>query len=170
MDDRTGTTLHTGVLISTTAALAWLSGLPLLFPSLGPSAFVLALFQDSDATAPRRVIGGHTIGVVAGLAAYLLFATGISMTGTTDPGSLEGLRLAASGVLATTLTAGGMLATDTRHPPACATTLIVSLGLLSTLLEGAIIILAVVVLVVTHRLLLATERLGVRYTEDWKSK
>lgn len=105
-----------------------------------------------------------------GLAAYLLFATGISMTGTTDPGSLEGLRLAASGVVATTLTAGGMLATDTRHPPACATTLIVSLGLLSTLLEGAIIILAVVLLVVTHRLLLATERLGVRYTKEWQSK
>ena len=169
MDDRTGTTIHTGLLISTTAGLAWVSGLPMLFPSLGPSAFVLALFQDSDATAPRRVIGGHAIGVVAGLLAYHLLAAGISMTAATDPGSIAGLRLAASGVLATTLTAAGMLATDTRHPPACATTLIVSLGLLSTLFEGALIVLAVVVLVGAHRLLLATERLGAAFGESSQS-
>ncbi|QFU82230.1 HPP family protein [Natronorubrum aibiense] len=154
MDDRLGTTLHTGLLLSTTAVLAWLSGLALLFPSLGPSAFVLALFQDGDATAPRRVIGGHVIGVVAGLLVYHLLASGLSMTTAADPASLEGLRLAASGVFATTLTAGGMLATDTRHPPACATTLIVSLGLLSTLLEGVLIVAAVVVLVAAHRAVL----------------
>ena len=169
MDERTGTTIHTGLLISTTGLLAWLSGLPMLFPSLGPSAFVLALFQDSDATAPRRVIGGHLVGVVAGLVAYHLFASGITMTAGTDPGSIEGLQLAASAVVATTLTAGGMLATDTRHPPACATTLIVSLGLLATPLEGALIVLAVVVLVVAHQLLLATERLGARYGETLRS-
>ncbi|ELY55545.1 HPP family protein [Natronolimnohabitans innermongolicus] len=169
MDDRTGTTLHTGLLISTTAVMAWLSGLPLLFPSLGPSAFVLALFQDSDATAPRRVIGGHAIGVVAGLFAYHLLGAGITMTAVADPGSLEGLRLAASGVLATTLTAGGMLATGTRHPPACATTLIVSLGLLSTIREGVLIVGTVVVLVAAHQLLLATERLGARYGERFRS-
>ncbi|WP_049924416.1 HPP family protein [Halopiger djelfimassiliensis] len=169
MDDRTGTTIHTGLLLSTTAAVAWLSGLPMLFPSLGPSAFVLALFQDSDATAPRRVIGGHAIGVAAGLLAYHLLAAGISMTNSPAPGSIAGLRLAVSAVLATTLTAGGMLATGTRHPPACATTLIVSLGLLSTPLEGALIVLAVVVLVVAHRLLLATERAGARYGEKLRS-
>ncbi|WP_254864477.1 HPP family protein [Halovivax gelatinilyticus] len=159
MDDRVGTTLHTGLLLSTTAVLAWLSGLPMLFPSLGPSAFVLALFQRSDATRPRRVLGGHAVGVIAGLVAYGLFATGVDMTSAPDPGSIDGLRLAVSAVVATTLTAGGMLATDTRHPPACATTLIVSLGLLSTPREGAIILLAVAVLVLAHRLLLETERL-----------
>ncbi|GAB7018971.1 HPP family protein [Halostagnicola sp. A-GB9-2] len=163
MDDQLGSTLHTGLLIMTTAGMAWLSGFPMLFPSLGPTAFVLALFQKSDATSPRRVIGGHVIGVVAGLLAYHLLAGGITMAGTTEPGSIEGLRLAASGVFATTLTAGGMLATDTRHPPACATTLIVSLGLLTTVLEGALIVLTVIVLVLAHQLLLATERWGARH-------
>ena len=43
-----------------------------------------------------------------------------------------------------------MIATDTIHPPACATTLIVSLGLLSTPLEVAIIVASVVVLVAVH--------------------
>ncbi|UTF53826.1 HPP family protein [Natronosalvus rutilus] len=157
MDDRVGTTLHTGLLLAVTGTLAWLSGLPLLFPSLGPSAFVLALFERSEATRPRRVVGGHLIGVVAGLLAYHVVAGDSAMTVAYEPGSLEGLRLATSGVLATTATAGGMLATDTRHPPACATTLIVSLGLLSTVLEGAFIVLAVAVLVGVHRsILLAT--------------
>ena len=169
MDDRLGTTLHTGLLLSTTAVLAWLSGFPMLFPSLGPSAFVLALFQDSDATSPRRVIGGHAIGAVAGLAVYHLLASGIAMTAVTEPGSLDGLRLGASGVAATMLTAGGMLWTETRHPPACATTLIVSLGLLSTPLEGALIVATVAVLVVAHELLLATERVGARYGNRLRS-
>lgn len=156
MDDRVGTTLHTGLLLSTTAVLSWLLGVPMLFPSLGPSAFVLALFQRSDATRPRRVIGGHLIGVVAGLLAYHLLASGVTMTSAADPGSIEGLRLAVSGVLATMVTAGGMLATDTRHPPACATTLIVSLGLLTTPLEGTLIVGAVIVLVAVHALVLWT--------------
>lgn len=165
MDDRTGTTLHTGLLVLTTAGVAWLSGLPMVFPSLGPTAFVLALFQDGDATSPKRVIGGHGIGVAAGLVAYHALAGGVSMTSATAPGSLAGLRLAASAVVATVLTVGGMLATDTRHPPACATTLIVSLGLLSTFREGVLMIVAVVLLVAAHRLLLATERAGARYGE-----
>lgn len=169
MDDRLGTTLHTGLLLSTTAVLAWLSGFPMLFPSLGPSAFVLALFQDSDATSPRRVIGGHAIGVVAGLLAYHSFGVTLSITAATDPGSLAGLRLVSSGVVATMLTAGGMLWTETRHPPACATTLIVSLGLLSSPLEGALIVATVVVLVVAHELLLATERVGERYGNRLRS-
>ena len=169
MDDRLGTTLHTGLLISTTALMAWLSGLPMLFPSLGPSAFVLALFQESDATAPRRVIGGHAIGVAAGLLAYHTLGVTTSITAAAEPGSLEALLLAASGVIATMLTAGGMLATDTRHPPACATTLIVSLGLLSRPLEGFVIVVTVVVLVVAHQLLLATERIGARYGKRLRS-
>ncbi len=154
MDDRLGTTLHTGLLVAVVALAAWLSGLPMLFPSLGPSAFVLATWPRSDASTPRRVIGGHVIGVVAGLVAYHLLAGGAVVTSQPAPGSLTGLGLVASGVLATVLTAGGMLAARVRHPPACATTLIVSLGLLSTLLEGTIVVLSVVVLVVTQLALL----------------
>ena len=43
-----------------------------------------------------------------------------------------------------------MIATGTVHPPACATTLIVSLGLLSTPAEVAIIVASVTVLVAFH--------------------
>jgi hypothetical protein len=45
-----------------------------------------------------------------------------------------------------------MLATGTSHPPACATTLIVSLGLLSTPTQVGIVVVSVVALVAVHRL------------------
>ena len=43
-----------------------------------------------------------------------------------------------------------MIATDTIHPPACATTLIVSLGLLSTPLRVGIIVGSVMILDLFH--------------------
>lgn len=76
---------------------------------------------------------------------------------------LAGLRLAGGGVLATGLTAGGMLVTDLRHAPACATALIVSLGLLSTLADAAAILAAVGVLVAVH----AVGRAVGRATRPW---
>lgn len=165
MDDRIATSLHTGLLIAVVGALAWVTGLPALFPSLGPSAFVLATFPESEASDARRVIGSHAIGVAAGLLAYHLFASGIVVTSQVAPLSLAGLRLAVSGVGAIVLTVTGMLQFRVRHPPACATTLIVALGLLPTLFEGALIVAAVAVLVGVQRVILLTdgltERVGV---------
>lgn len=145
-------TLYVGVLLAMPGLFAWVTGQPLIFPSLGPSAFLLATVREGEVTAPRRVIGGHCIGVVAGLVAYHAIAPGLVVTTAEPMLATEQLRLVASGVLAVVLTSGGMLATETVHPPACATTLILSLGLLSSLLEGALIVLAVVVLVVVHEL------------------
>lgn len=165
MDDRIATSLHTGLLIAVVGAVAWATGLPALFPSLGPSAFVLATFPESEASNPRRVIGSHALGVVAGLAAYHLVASGIVVTSQLAPLSLVGLRLAVSGVGAIVLTVAGMLQFGVRHPPACATTLIVALGLLPSLSEGALIVAAVAVLLAVQRVVLLTdgltERVGV---------
>ena len=58
-----------------------------------------------------------------------------------------------------------MIATDIVHPPACATTLIVSLGLLSTSRRVGVIVASVVALVAVHR---GTGRLLERVTgEAW---
>ena len=154
MDDRIATSLHTGLLIAVVGAFAWMSGLPALFPSLGPSAFVLAMFPDSEASDPRRVMGSHALGVVAGLLAYHLLAGGIVVTSRITPLSVVGLRLAVSSVVAIVLTVGNMLHFRVRHPPACATTLIVALGLLSSPLEGVLIVVAVTVLVGVQNALL----------------
>lgn len=149
-----------GVLLLVPGTFVYLTGLPFLFPSLGPSAFVLAMSPDSPAATPRRVLGGHAIGVLTGLVAYHLLAAGVVATNVT--GSTAALELVASGSLALVCTAAGMVATDTRHPPACATTLIVSLGLLTTPTEGVVIVLAVGSLLVAHRLTQPLRPLGTR--------
>ena len=63
--------------------------------------------------------------------------------------------LVASGICSIVLTSWGMIATDTNHAPACATTLIVSLGLLSTPPEVAVIAASIVVLVAFHQAVLS---------------
>lgn len=159
MDDRMATSLHTGLLIAVVGAFAWATGLPALFPSLGPSAFVLATFPESEASNARRVIGSHALGVAAGLSTYHLLANGVVVTSQIAPLSLAGLELAISGVGAIVLTVGSMLHFGVRHPPACATTLIVALGLLPSIFDGTLIVAAVAVLVAVQRVILLTNGL-----------
>ncbi|WP_049898651.1 HPP family protein [Halococcus agarilyticus] len=173
MDDRIATSLHTGLLVAVVGGVAWVTGLPALFPSLGPSAFVLATFPESEASDPRRVIGSHVLGVVAGLVSYHLFASGIVVTSEIVPFSAAGLRLAVSGAVAIVLTVTAMLQFRVRHPPACATTLIVALGLLPTFFQGTLIVAAVVVLVAVQEAILLydglTERVGGIVTDRSRS-
>ncbi|RNJ25605.1 HPP family protein [Halosegnis longus] len=131
------------------AVVAWLSGLPFVFPSLGPSAYVLAVSPDADTSRPARVFGGHLIGLAAGLAAYHLLAPGLVLTTQPAAGSLASGRLAASAFLAVVGTTAGMVASEYRHAPACATTLIVALGLLTTAREAVVVVLAVGALLAT---------------------
>jgi hypothetical protein len=149
--------VHAGGLIVTVGLIAWASGYPALFPSLGPTAYVLSLGAQRD-TSATQVVGGHVIGVLAGLLAYHALAAGLVGTNPPPAFSVSGLRIAAAGVVSVGLTTWGLLATDLRHAPACATTLIVSLGLLSTPFEGAVIVGSVVALVGAERLLLWADR------------
>ena len=139
------------VLLVAAGALAWVSGLPFMFPSLGPSAFLLSAEPNAPESQPRRVVGGHAIGVVVGLATYHLVAPGVALAGHSAPLSPDALRLAVSGVVSVGVTSAGMFAADARHAPACATTLIVSLGLLPTFPQGLIVIGAVALLVAVQR-------------------
>jgi len=127
-----------------------MSGEPFIFPSIGPSAFLLAFEQRSERTQTYRVVGSHLIGGVAGFLAYSLLATGVSLTVIPPPVSMGGLQLALSGVLSIILTSWGMITMDTIHAPACATTLIVSLGLLSTPVQVVIIVVSITILVEFH--------------------
>lgn len=83
--------------------------------------------------------------------AYAALGAGDTLTTTPPPLSMAGLSLAASGGLSIILTSWGMIVTDAVHAPACATTLIVSLGLLSTPTQVGIIVASVVILVEFHR-------------------
>lgn len=150
MRRRVGTSLYAGLLFTVLGAIAWATGQPFIFPSLGPSAFILAFDRRSERTTTYRIVGSHLVGGVAGLIAWSFLASGISITATPPAFSPEGLRLTASATLSIVLTSWAMIAARMVHAPACATTLIVSLGLLSTPLQVTIIVVSVVILVEFH--------------------
>lgn len=136
------------------SAITVLSGRPFLFPSLGPSAYLMATGEQPRAEGAYHVIGGHTVAVVAGLIAYGLFGRDTSTYVVFQhPGiefSTELLYLSASGITAMVLTTVVMLLTNTNHAAACATTLIVALGLMGGIADGAVIVLAVAILTFFH--------------------
>ncbi|MFB6084176.1 MAG: HPP family protein [Halorientalis sp.] len=140
---------YAGVLLVVTGALAWATGEAFVFPSLGPTAYLLATVHTEIQTG-RRVIGGHLIGIVAGLIAYHTLASGLAIVPAEPAYSAGQLRLVGSAVVSVTLTTAGMRTTGTEHAPACATTLIVSLGLLSSLEEAAFIAVSVTLLYLVH--------------------
>lgn len=169
MRDTLAQTAIVGLHFIVLGLLTWVTASPLLFPSLGPSAYLLAAGEGEDAAAssPYHVIGGHLIATVSGLVGYHALASGLMITTVVSqsaPATSAALvQLGASSVVAMILTTLGMLITDTNHPAACATTLIVSLGVLSTLLESGYIMLAVIILVGVHELIIypAMEQIGV---------
>lgn len=146
--EEVGGRARTGVraaLVSVAAlAVAGLVGLglgqPWLFPSLGPTLMVLAETPDQPAARPRNVLVGHAVGVAAGYLALLV-------TGSVDaPPVIEtgiGPATVVAAALSVALTALVLQLLGTPHPPAGATTLIVSLGLLTSPLELATILLSV---------------------------
>jgi hypothetical protein len=131
-------------------AIAWASGQPFVFPSLGPSAFILAFEGRSDRVLAYNIVVSHAIGGIAGFLAWALIEPTMSITASPPAYSVAGFRLAASATVSVVLTSWAMIATDTIHAPACATTLIVSLGLLSTPGQVGIIVASVVILVEFH--------------------
>lgn len=161
---RIGTSLYAGILFAVLGLIAWISGQPFIFPSLGPSAFILAFERRGKQAEMYRIVGSHLIGGVAGYLAHSMLAAGFAFPATPAGLSAAGLGLALSGILSIVLTSWGMILTDTIHPPACATTLIVSLGLLSTPVQVAIIVVSVVILVEFHAGVLKLFRLIVGET------
>jgi hypothetical protein len=109
---------------------------------------------DSKGNRARQVIGGHLIGVVSGLIAYHMLARGLNLAALAPALSGGGLRIVASGVVSVGLTTWIMLATRTTHAPACATTLIVSLGVLPSLPDAALIMAAVLCMLLVHQLVM----------------
>ena len=127
------------------ATAALVTGAPFVFPSLGPTAFLLFYTPTQPAASPRNTLGGHLIGVLAGYLALWVF-------GLTDhgPALAEGVHWANVGAaaLALGLTSGAMVWFRMPHPPAGATTLIVALGILHKPWQLGVLMLAVVLLVI----------------------
>lgn len=102
---------------------------PWLFPSLGPTIMVIAETPRQPAARPRNVLTGHLVGVAAGYLA--LVVTGLTAAPAVVQQGITVPRIVAA-CLSLALTALVLQALGTPHPPAGATTLIVSLGVLTT--------------------------------------
>lgn len=140
--------------------IAIVSGQPFLFPSLGPSAYLMATGEQPRAEGAYHVIGGHTVAVVGGMITYAIFvvdgASTYEVFQQSSPAfSQELVVLTASATTAMVITTVGMLVTETNHPAACATTLIIALGLMGGLVDAVIIISAVIILTYLHEYLIA---------------
>lgn len=138
--------LINGVLsIGLMAAAAWVTGSAFVFPSLGPTAFLFFYTPTLASAAPRNTVFGHLIGAAAGYLALVVF--GLTEA---EPALASSVTLPRVGAAALSLglTSGLMVWLKVPHPPAGATTLIVSLGILRTPADLAVLMLAVILLTV----------------------
>jgi len=140
------------------AAVAAATRTPFIFPSLGPTAYLLFFAPLSPAASPRHIILGHAIGIFCGWLALVMFGL------QDQPGALvEGVNLPRILAAAFSLgaTAGLMVLFRVNHPPAGATTLIVSLGILRS--DWSLLIIEVAVIVLVLQAILINRLAGIPY-------
>lgn len=102
---------------------------PLVFPSLGATAFIIFETPMAEVGTPRNTIVGHTVGILAGALALAIF--GLLNAPSLYVSGLTVGRVCAM-ALAVALTGGVLRLVRAAHPPAGATTIIVASGLLHT--------------------------------------
>jgi CBS domain-containing membrane protein len=131
------------VTIAILAVLAMLTRTPFIFPSLGPTAFLFFFTPTLPTASPRNTIYGHAIGILCGYGALL--ACGLTHA---PPAMMAGVDLARVLAAAISLSSTGalMILLKAAHPPAGATTLIISLGIVTKPFYLLIIELAVALL------------------------
>ena len=132
------------ITIAALAMLALVSRNPFVFPSLGPTAYLLFFSPMAKNSSPRNTILGHAVGLVCGYGAYVLTGTGAMPFGAHH--AIFWPRILAA-ALSLSATGAFMVLLDVSHPPAGATTLIVSLGIIAQPREVVIIEVAVFLLV-----------------------
>ncbi len=125
------------------AVVAMLTGTPFIFPSLGPTAFLFFYTPESPTASPRHTIYGHAIGILCGFGS--LYACGLTHAPPTVSVGVNHARVLAA-ALSLASTGALMILFRAAHPPAGATTLIVSLGIVSRPIYLVLIEVAVIVL------------------------
>ena len=114
--------------LAVSGTIAWIVSEPLVFPSLGATAFLCFETPLAEVASPRNTIVGHLTAIVAA-------AVSLAAFGLLDAPSafVEGITPARVGAVALSvgLTGGVLRLLRSAHPPAGATTIIVSSGLLA---------------------------------------
>ncbi|WP_445156147.1 HPP family protein [Arthrobacter sp. Hor0625] len=130
---RLGPASYAAVLSLVVLALAGAVGiglhLPWLFPSLGPTVMLFFESPEQPSSRPANTLVGHLTGLVMGV--LCLYALGLQGSPPAPVGGLS-WQYVAAGALSVALTTLVLTWLHRPHPPAGATTLIVSLGILTT--------------------------------------
>jgi CBS-domain-containing membrane protein len=134
------------------AGLAVVFHTSFVFPSVGPTAFLLFFMPTAPTASPRNTLCGHAIGIGCGYAALCLVGLEHAPSAVLEeihwPRVLAaGLSLAATGAL--------MILFGVVHPPAGATTLIIALGFITApthlcVIEAAVALMALQALAVNR--------------------
>lgn len=129
--------------IGVMSVLAVVTRSPFIFPSLGPTVFLFFYRPTSPSASPHNTIIGHLIGTLAGY--FSLVVTGLTMAGPALENGVTWPRVIAA-ALSLGLTCGLMVLCKAPHPPAAATTLIISLGMLTKPWQLVLLMVAVLLL------------------------
>lgn len=117
---------------------------PWLFPSLGPTVMLFFESPEQKASRPVNALVGHGVGLLAGAA--VLYGLGLQDDPSAAAGGLTPASLLA-GAVSVALTTLVLTALEMPHPPAGATTLIVSLGILTS--PGELVSMAAAIVLTT---------------------
>lgn len=118
---------HGVVLLVGLAVFAFGSGYLGILLALAPAAYLLVLYPDDSANAPKVVIVSHLVALFAGWAAYTVLARGVSPT-SIEPMSDTGLRLVGAALLAFIGWFAVSYAVDLDHSMAAVTAFTAALG------------------------------------------
>lgn len=122
----------------------WWSHTPLIFTSLGPTAYEMIETPHRNTAKPWNVLVGHAIGVGAGFLA--LYVTGAWWAPQVSASAVPLVRVWAAAI-ATLLTVLFTLLLGATQPAALSTTLLVSLGTLQQPRDAGLIMAAVLLMV-----------------------
>lgn len=130
-------------LIAIAGLAGWLIHAPLLFASLGPTAYEMVETPERKSARPYNVFLGHLIGVLAALGTVWIMHAGAAPAA--GAGGVPLLRVGAAAIAAG-LTVLVTLPLKASQPAATATTLLISLGLMPGWRGGAEIMAAVLLM------------------------
>lgn len=146
------------ITIGLLAVLAVATHNPFVFPSLGPTAYLFFFSPLGESSSPRNAILGHGIAIICGYGAFYL--TGLTSFHNGFPSHVIWPRVFAA-ALSLSTTGAAMVLLGINHPPAGATTLIISLGIVSE--PRYLFIIEVAVILLTAQAFVINRLAGLEY-------
>jgi CBS-domain-containing membrane protein len=152
------------IAVAVLAALALVSHTSFVFPSVGPTAFLLYFMPTAPTASPRNTLCGHALGIVCGYLSLCLM--GLEHAPSAVMEDIHWPRVFAA-ALSLASTGALMILLRVVHPPAGATTLIISLGFITA--PTHLIVIEFAVALIVAQALVVNRLAGIDYPL-WSSR